>query len=120
MVGLAMAWAAVGLVLRESWGAYLLAGAAFVSVLPIGYLLLLMAGTWHTQPDTTPDPLGRILWGAVVLAVTVGGAVCTNGQRRLPLATSFADCARPRRGAYRPPALRTRHGSPSHYRPMYR
>jgi len=80
MVGLAMAVAAVGLIMRKSWGAYLLGVAAFVSVLPIGFLLLLMASTWRTQPDTTPDPLGPTLWGALILAVTVGGFGVSLGR----------------------------------------
>lgn len=77
---LLMAVAAVGLVMRRSWGAYTLSAAGFLAVLPIAFLLLWAATVWRTEPDTTSDPGVLILWGALLLALTVGGSALKLGR----------------------------------------
>lgn len=66
MLALAMAVAAVGLIRRRSWGAYVLSAAALLGVLAIAILMLfVVAYTWETEPDSTVDPGMLILWGAL-------------------------------------------------------
>jgi hypothetical protein len=81
-LALAMGLAAIGLMKRQAWAAYLLSVAAFLCVLPIVFLMLFLASSWRTQPATPgSDPAGLILWGALALAVTVGGTGISLGGR---------------------------------------
>lgn len=79
---LAMGLAAIGMIKRRAWGAYLLSVAAFLCVLPIMFLMLMLASMWRTQPATPgSDPSGLILLGALALALTVGGTGIALGGR---------------------------------------